>query len=292
MDHLRLAEWAASETDPTRREFRQAVHLVLRAIAGAKTLAPFMIMKGGILLAIRYHSSRFTKDVDFSTSRALQEVDLPGLLKDIEDAIAPVSADNDYGLALLLQSYKINPANKPDAAFPTLQLKIAYASKSNGGEMRRLALKQAPRAIQIDYSFNEWVSEVESQTVDGGILNMYAYHDLIAEKLRSVLQQPIRERARFQDIYDLHLLIEGTTPTHEDKQAVLEKLRMASSDRNVPIFKLALRQDAVIEYSKKEYSSIAEQITDPPKFEISYRTVQEFFESLPWAANEISSEGN
>ena len=287
VDDIKLAEWAASETDLARRELRQAIHLILRAIAQDKSLAPIMIMKGGILLAIRYQSSRFTTDVDFSTPRHLQDIDLPSLLMDIQRALLPVSAANDYGLALSLQSHKINPPNRPEVSFPTLQLKIGYANRLNPNAMRRFLLKQAPKTIQIDYSFNEWVSEFEAQNVDGGVLNMYAYHDLIAEKLRSVLQQPIRERARFQDIYDLFLLVEGTTPTGEDKQAILEKLHAACADRKVPLFKYALRQQDVIEYSKKEYGTIAALIKDPPKFDLAYRVVQEFFEDLPWSDDEI-----
>lgn len=289
MDDIKLEEWAASEADLTRREFRQAIHLILRAIAQDRSLAPLMIMKGGILLAIRYKSSRFTTDVDFSTPHQLQEIDLQSLLTDVQQALVPVSAENDYGLALALQSHKINPPNRPDVSFPTLQLKIGYASRLNPREMRRFALKQAPKTIQIDYSFNEWVSEIEAQNVDGGVLNMYAYHDLIAEKLRSVLQQPIRDRARFQDIYDLYLLVEGTMPTSQDKHAVLEKLHAACVDRKVPLFKYAFRQEEVIEYSKKEYGTIAALIKNPPTFDLAYRVVQEFFEGLPWSDDEIGT---
>lgn len=286
LNHNRLAEWVAEETDPDRRSFRQAMHLILRAIATSKALSPFMIMKGGILLAIRYHSSRFTRDVDFSTSTPIQQVDVPLLLKNIEISLLPVSAENEYGLALALQSHKINPSNQPEVSFPTLQLKIAYAKRSAPREMKKFQLKQAPHIIQIDYSFNEWVSETESQPVDGGILNMYAYHDLIAEKLRSTLQQPIRERARFQDIYDLFLLVNGTTPTTDDKQKILDKLHSASLDRDVPLHKLGMRQPEVIEYSQHEYSTIAPLINDPPKFGTAYRVVREFYESLPWSRPE------
>lgn len=283
MDQIRLAEWAAEETDPTRRSFRQAMHLILRAIATSEALSPFMIMKGGILLAIRYHSSRFTKDVDFSTTTPMQQVDVPLLLQNIEKSLLLASTDNEYGLALILQSHKINPSNRPEAYFPTLQMQVAYAKRSAAGEIKKLHLGQAPRTIQIDYSFNEWVSETEAQSLEGGTLNMYAYHDLIAEKLRSTLQQPLRNRARFQDIYDLFLLVAGTTPTDDDKQTILDKLHSASLARGVPLHKLGMRQPEVIEYSQREYSTIAPLIKNPPEFGTTYRVVREFYESLPWS---------
>lgn len=68
MSTIDLVHWVNAETDPSRRSFRQASHLVLRAIANSHRLAPLMVMKGGTLLAIRYNSPRFTKDIDFSTT--------------------------------------------------------------------------------------------------------------------------------------------------------------------------------------------------------------------------------
>ena len=73
--------------------------------------------------------------------------------------------------------------------------------------MQRLSAGQASSVVAIDYSFNEWASDVEKQALDTGSLSMYPFHDLVAEKLRSVLQQLQRNRSRFQDIYDLGLLI-------------------------------------------------------------------------------------
>lgn len=81
-----LSAWVDAEQQPERRAFRQAVQLVLRAIAQSPTLAPVMVMKGGVLLAIRYQSSRFTTDIDFSTPRRFQDVHLPTLLTSIEAA--------------------------------------------------------------------------------------------------------------------------------------------------------------------------------------------------------------
>jgi predicted nucleotidyltransferase component of viral defense system len=286
MSQLDLNNWVSEETDPQRRQFRRAVHLILRAIAASETLAPCMVMKGGILLAIRYNSPRFTRDVDFSTPQRFQEIHLPALLKDISDALAPVSGDNEYGLALALQSHAVKPPDRPEISFPTLQLKIGYANRASQGEMQRFTNKQSAKIVQLDYSFNEWASEIETQDVDGGILSMYAYHDLIAEKLRSVLQQPLRNRSRFQDIYDLCLLLEFATITEEDKQIILHKLHAASEERRVPMDGMAMRQQDIIDLSKRDYGEVAMLIsTKPPAFDVAYGTVKAFFESLPWPAD-------
>lgn len=218
MGKLDISSWVEAEKDPARREFRQAMHLFLRAVASSADLTSVMVMKGGILLAIRYQSSRYTKDVDFSTSRRMQEVNIPTFLHSIGQALAFVSIENEYGLALATQSHFVNPRNRPEADFPTLQLGIGYAAKNKTKEIERLKAAQSPKVIRVDYSFNEWASEAESREMDGGVLNMYAFHDLIAEKIRSVLQQPLRNRERYQDIYDLYLLLNTTTADTSDKK--------------------------------------------------------------------------
>ena len=137
MNPIDLPLWVESEDDPQRKIFRQSVHLILRDIAQSTTLSPLMVMKGGILLAIRYNSPRFTKDIDFSTSRKIQDVAIPALLADLQDALAPVSADNEYGLALAIQSHEIKPSNRPNVSFPTLTIRIAFAKRSDRNQMLR-----------------------------------------------------------------------------------------------------------------------------------------------------------
>lgn len=285
MSAIDLTAWVDEELRPDRKAFRQAVQLVLRAIAQSPNLSAVMIMKGGLLLAVRYHSSRFTRDIDFSTSKRLQEVDLQALLAMIAEALAPVSADNEHAIALRLQSYEIKPPHRPGVNFPTLQMRIGYASRLEPKSLKRLESTGSTQVVQVDYSFNEWASGREQQEVDGGHLLMYTFHDLVAEKLRSVLQQPIRGqgRPRYQDIYDIFLLL-GTPVDDADKAIILAKLFEASKDRQVQLHKEALRDEQVIKLSREEYVTVLPDMIlgPPPDFDVAYTTVREFFESLPW----------
>jgi len=257
MSAIDLTAWVDEELRPERKVFRQAVQLVLRAIAQSPSLSAVMIMKGGLLLAVRYHSSRFTRDIDFSTSKRLQEVDLPALLATIAEALTAVSADNEHAMALRLQSHEIKPPNRPGVNFPTLQMRIGYASRLEPKSLKRLESTGSTQVVQVDYSFNEWASGREQQEVDGGHLLMYTFHDLVAEKLRSVLQQPIRGqgRPRYQDIYDIFLLL-GTAVDDGDKAIILTKLFEASKDRQVHLHKEALRDEQVIKLSREQYASV------------------------------------
>jgi predicted nucleotidyltransferase component of viral defense system len=282
-----LNAWIELEEQPDRKVFRQAVQLVLRAIAQSPALSPIMIMKGGILLAIRYKSSRFTRDIDFSTSQRFQDADIPAFLNDFENALAPISADNEHALSLRLQSHEIKPPNRPEVSFPTLKMRIGYASRLDPRSLRRLAAKGSSQVVELDYSFNEWASESEIEAIDGGALSMYTFHDLVAEKLRSVLQQPVRKRERFQDIYDLFLLLE-TSPPHDqsDRDAILRNLVEASHNRGVLLRRTAMRDETVINMSRRQYDAVLPDLVpgNIPDFDTAYKTVQAFFESLPWGS--------
>lgn len=64
-----IKDWVEEASTTSNKEFRQAVHTILSSIASDSDLKANMILKGGILLAIRYKSHRFTTDIDFSTEK-------------------------------------------------------------------------------------------------------------------------------------------------------------------------------------------------------------------------------
>jgi predicted nucleotidyltransferase component of viral defense system len=284
MTVINLEKWVASEQAPDRKIFRQATRLLLRSIANSYRLAPLMVMKGGILLAIRYNSERFTQDVDFSTTSTFNEVEVPAFLDDLEQALTEITADNEYGLALKIQSHRINPPSEKQPTFPTLKIKVGYANLADSSQMRQLRAKNAAKTIAIDYSYNEWSTGIEHQSLDGGDLSMYALHDLIAEKYRSVLQQALRNRKRFQDIYDLCLLLQGHKFSKDDQLMILEKLHHACKGRNLSLSRLSLRDPLIIGLSQEDYNKELPKLlsSQPPAFDMAYAVVQEFYEKLPW----------
>ncbi|MBK8676173.1 MAG: nucleotidyl transferase AbiEii/AbiGii toxin family protein [Cellvibrionales bacterium] len=74
MTDLQIDKWVQEANDDTNREFRQAVHTTLLAISSDNALKNNMVLKGGILLTIRYRSNRFTKDIDLSTTNHLSSM--------------------------------------------------------------------------------------------------------------------------------------------------------------------------------------------------------------------------
>lgn len=285
-----LQKWVevSEEISISDGEFRKAVKSILEGISQEGTLASLMVMKGGLLLAIKYQSPRFTKDIDFSTHKTLLEINIEEFLQSFEAGLA-TAEENEYGLAFVLQKHEIRPAPKNNPSYPTLHLKIGYANRNDRNQYNRLAQKQSAKVVEIDFSFNEWIPKGDSEIAilaGEGELKHYSLHEIVAEKFRSLLQQPIRERARYQDVYDLHLLLTSNQnlATEDDRHLVLKLLKEACYSRQVRADDSSFRNPQIKELARLGYEKElpAQLKEDPPEFEEAFALVDRYYSSLPW----------
>ncbi len=279
-----ISSWVEEESNPLSRKFREAVHTILYAISHSQAISTHMIMKGAILLAIRYECMRYTTDIDFSTGTTVQEFDADQFTSDFSDSLILASEDLDYGLDCRIQSWAFKPP-QPEATFPTMKIKVGYAYKHDTRSHKRLLASNCSTVVEIDYSFNEATYSVEEIALaNGGVLLAYSFTDLVAEKFRAILQQPLRNRTRRQDVYDLYCLLHhhALTTKHE-KLKILDALVKKAAARNVTAHRDAMKNTEVIRRSKQEYHTLqADIVDDLPDFDEAYRYVQSFYESLPW----------
>ncbi|QGY33217.1 nucleotidyl transferase AbiEii/AbiGii toxin family protein [Pantoea cypripedii] len=278
-----IEEWiAAAPAD--RVTFRQAVHIVLQAIAESEYLKPRMIMKGGILLGLRYRSTRFTEDIDFSTSMRLADIDKDTFRGELNEALQIASAELPYQVTCAVQRLNIRPAE--NATFPAFILKIGYARNNSEGEMRRLREGQSPHTVQIDYSLNEHSLAVDHIALaDDNDLLAYSFTDLVAEKLRAVMQQVVRNRSRRQDIYDLNLLLSSVAVDDQDRLLILTSLLEKSAGRLDPGFvnPATLDREDIRARSAQEYALLASEVAGAlPDFDDSFEAIAVFYRALPW----------
>lgn len=283
MDTLDLAEWVA-KGDARHAEFRRAVHTILDAIANAPSLPNLMILKGAVLLSIRYGGDRHTTDIDFSTSKMAREVDIKELISELNDSLAMTVEKLDYQLDCRIQSYELRPPDM-DKSFQTLKLNVGYAPKHVAKRHRRLLDLRCSTVAQIDLSFNEMIVGVEACRVDG-VASIYVYGlaDIVAEKLRAILQQPIRNRFRRQDAYDLYQLTKKVDLSgSEIRKEILWSLLEKSSARKLEVNSLSMRNEEVRRRSSEEYAGIQAEISgELPAFETVFEAVQGLYEGLPW----------
>jgi hypothetical protein len=279
-----IRSWVEGATTEGNKEFREAVHTILSAVASDKDLKANMILKGGILLAIRYNSPRYTKDIDFSTERNLgKEITKDLVRKSLDSSLAQMVEALDYDLDCRVQSCKLQPKD-PNSTYPSIKIKVGYAYKGTSKHKRLLSL-QSPNTISIDYSLNESTPNVENLRLDreDGILT-YSLTDLIAEKYRSLLQQVPRNRTRRQDVYDLNLLIKNLNHINSDeKSKILDCLISKSKARGIdPNIKSFNDQELKIR-AQKLYQTLEDEIEGKlPDFDELFHIVAEFYKSLPW----------
>ena len=286
---LDLPAWVACAPD-RQRHFREAVHIILTAIGTSTALRSTMIMKGGMLMAIRYDSTRFTKDADFSTQARYEKGDDEAMLKELDQQITLVNERLSYDTMCRRQRTKMSPVPPEDNDFPGMKLSIGYAPRSSRVQLDKLLNGQSPNVVEIDHSYNEAVFDVEVLRLsDGESICAYSFTNLIAEKLRSLLQQPVRRRNREQDVYDLHLLIGMGHPLVDDERRHLVKLITDScTSRNIAVDARALCNPEVRAMAEKGYVNLQPMIDGPlPPFSKAYQVVQDFFEALPWPDSSI-----
>ncbi|UHH33471.1 nucleotidyl transferase AbiEii/AbiGii toxin family protein (plasmid) [Pseudomonas veronii] len=277
-----IEQWVAEAP----REFllaRQASHVILRAVASDERLRTSMIIKGGTLLGIRYGSTRATTDIDFSTEKKLSEIDLEVFEKTLNDSMDLVESLLNYGIKCKLQSKKTEP--NAQGTFPTIKMKIGYCLRSNAFQMKRLDEKNSPLVIAIDYSFNEQSYNVEMLQFEDEEIQAYDICDLLAEKLRSILQQEVRNRSREQDVYDVNYLLTTINPlTDSEKEKVYNSLIRKSQGKNIDYLlnPNGIDDNDIRRRSKEKYHLLEATVKVLPDFDESYSRVVDFFKSLPW----------
>lgn len=278
-DHISL--WIEEAEQKSDRDFRMAVHTVLTAIAMIGTDID-MTLKGGLLLAIQYQSRRYTKDIDFSTKSRYSDFNTDYFLSELQKGLNSACAKLPYETDCKIQSHKLNPKN-PDATFPTLTIKIGYAKKGSN-EHKRLLKSSTINVIPIDYSFNEITHESEILFLsDDNSLKIYSFTEIIAEKIRSLLQQEVRNRFRRQDVYDLHFLMKHKPIDELQRKRILDILIAKSVSRGLKLDETSISEAKIIARAERDYSSLAQEIDcELPPFDEAYSMISNFYKSLPW----------
>ncbi len=285
-----IKEWV-QKAPPNELINRQATAVVLYAIGMQEKFAETLYLKGGTLMYLAFDSIRRTTDIDFTSSenpRKLEEA----LRNELDSSLNTARIRLAYtGIQLRLQSVKQMPQATgfpDDFTFPALKLKIGFALVSSASQIKKLSQKQSANTIDIDISFKEEIyTSGQLNLKDVGIkVKSYSSNEVIAEKLRALLQQVSREdrtKNRRQDIYDVSYLIEHQEPTDTDKVTILETLKNKCKTHSVPLSKESFDSEELKASSGKDWETLAFEIySDLPSFEDRYEIVKDFFKNLPW----------
>lgn len=276
-------ENAAAQDRQTQQE-RIASEVFLAALGSTENFRKKIFLKGGILVGAVYESGRNTADLDFSTTLEPSKDFLKKLEDELVAALPAASAQvGSPNTIMRVQSVKYRPRSETfvEANAPAIEVKFAYAEAGTKGEAR-LNSGNSSNVIYADISFNEEIDTIQEICIGETGLSFFAYSkcDLIAEKIRSVLQQKIRNRSRRQDIYDLWYLIENHPVSEEEclqiKAIFLQKCR----SRDIEPDESSLADTEVIQRSMAEWDSLKSEVEYLPAFDEAFQVVANFYATL------------
>ena len=265
---------------------RQATEIILYAIATDPYLKDWLYLKGGVLMGLVYDSPRQTDDIDFSSATAINpDNDTANTFKSLMNpALQNAAMKLRYpDIVMRVQTMKGKPpAIYPNAKYPSLEIKIAYARRHSLQE-DRLRKGRASSTIELSISFKEEVDKTQVlEIADGASLLAYSLIDLIAEKYRALLQQPKRNRYRRQDVYDLDILIRTLGLDDETKTMILAGLVKKCKSRNVPLNPNSIGLAEIKKRARSEWNSMELEIGELPDFDSCFERVSTFYHQLPW----------
>lgn len=243
------------------------------------------MLKGGTLMALAFDSHRLTADVDFTALLGPAGFEQP--LVDELNALLPKAAIQLGHLDLIcrVQSLKKmpRPQNFADHNFPALLVRIGSALRGTPEEAR-LDVGQAIRVLDVEISFRDQVYTAQTlQLSDAGVaVRAFTLHELIAEKLRALLQQPIRNRYRRQDVYDIAYLIDARELEADDRKVILETLIEKCATRDIYPDRGSLEAEEVVRRARADWDTLQLEVPDLPPFEERFALVADLYRALPW----------
>lgn len=174
--------------------------------------------KGGNALRFIHGNPRSTLDLDFSAN-----ADFPDSAVEIKLLIdaALKGGERQYQVKARCQSIQRKPPGLGKTR-PTYHIKVCYqltGDRYYHNIDERLTTGHAiPEVVVVEISLNEVLCETENEALEPGTnrLRVCSLDDIIAEKLRALLQQVIRGRNRPQDVFDIASMIRK----HPDKISI------------------------------------------------------------------------
>lgn len=239
----------------TEARVRLAQYAVLLAAASSRALSTILVLKGGNALDFVWQPNRSTRDLDFS-------IDLPGsdtppntdLLRELFTPALNISG-RTLGITLGIHRIEQQPPG-PNRTFITYEMHIGYALPDDTRLRKRMENGLlSTKKIKVEMSVHELVCADEPINVEGTHkLRVSTIEDIVAEKLRALLQQPIRNRYRRQDLLDIAITFQ--LRSNLDKALVADFLLRKAQIRDVTVSRAAFHHPDVIDRARQGYEEL------------------------------------
>lgn len=168
-------------------------------------------------------------------------------------------------------------------SFPALLVRIGSALRGSP-EQARLEAGQALRVVDIEISFRDQVYHFQELNLNGAgaAVRAFTIHEIIAEKLRALLQQPSRDRYRRQDIYDIAYLLDEHALNSADIAQIYTTFVEKCATRDIIPGPQSLADPEVRRRAAADWSTLKLELANLPDFDERYARVEAFYGTLPW----------
>ena len=187
-----IGEWASSNgMTVAEAKFRFAQYGILQAVAESRTLSQVLAFKGGNALDFVWQPYRSTRDLDFSSAGSTLTADR--IRTFLTPSLERIS--RSMGVLYRVQKMEQQPPG-PNRSFITFEGMIGYALPDDQRNRQLIQRgKSSTATAPIDVSLNEPICGfVEADIASSNPLRVCQLEDIVAEKLRALLQQPLRNR--------------------------------------------------------------------------------------------------
>lgn len=275
-------EWATRfglSVAEARRRLAQG--MLLAGIVQDERLSQHLVFKGGNALDFVWLPNRSTTDLDFSVPFRLgvnqfTEDELSTTFQEICDVASHVS-----GGYFKLNSIRQEPPGA-DRSFAALSVRIAYALSDELRLAERLRNGgTGNQVLDLEISSNESICATQPIQIagTGSSLLTATVDDIVAEKLRAILQQTIRNRSRRQDVLDIAVI--QTSGPGCNVTLVSQFLLTKCLARSVTCSKAAFRNAQVRERARIGYDDLATTTRRTfIQFDLAWNQVQSLVDQL------------
>jgi predicted nucleotidyltransferase component of viral defense system len=197
-------------------------------------------------LRFAFQSPRSTKDLDF-TVEGVEILDDADRLRDLlDDALR--FAKNRFRIKAKCQSIERRPPPNPESTRPTYSIKIAYQFESDRYFLNFEERNNIPTVIPVEISFNDLVCETCRWSGENSV-KVSSLEDILAEKMRSLLQQKIRKRNRCQDVYDIARFVrQSAIDIEKIGRFLVQKANLRDIEVHKSSFDDVIREMAHVDY--------------------------------------------
>ena len=239
----------ATTLEEARQRYMQFV--VVESLASTPGCRDGLSFKGGNALRFFYGNQRSTVDLDYTAAPSFP--DSEDRIRDLLNRAFRIGSMR-YSVKARCQKVKRNPRGE-DKTFPTHHVTVGYQFPEDR-HFRNFETyeRHFTKVIEVQISINDVVCETRPLNPDPGTnvtVKVCALEDILAEKLRALLQQRVRRRNRRQDLYDVARMVQKHGSAI-DRPKVSEFFVRKAAARHIEACKSAFDNDirarAAVEY--------------------------------------------